>query len=103
MAGKDVAQWPMPRRPRIGLGRSFQITCIVPGFTALGERGTRGQARAGSSFRLFRSVRLGSRDAARRLGRDIGQGPLGLVRHVRGTGSDAGGPRRQPTHLRGSR
>jgi len=35
IGGQDVTHWPMPRRVRRGLARSFQITCIVPGFTAL--------------------------------------------------------------------
>ena len=33
--GQDVTTWSMPRRARAGLGRSFQLTCIIPGFTAL--------------------------------------------------------------------
>ena len=35
LAGQDVTTWSMARRARAGLGRSFQLTCIIPGFTAL--------------------------------------------------------------------
>ena len=35
IAGQDVTRWSLPQRARIGLGRSFQITSIIPGFTAL--------------------------------------------------------------------
>src|SRR5206468_1469364 len=37
-----------------GLARSFQITCIVPGFTALENVALAVQARTGSSFRFLR-------------------------------------------------
>jgi len=33
--GHDVTTWSTPSRARVGLGRSFQLTCIIPGFTAL--------------------------------------------------------------------
>ena len=56
LAGQDVTAWPMHRRARAGLGRSFQITCVIPGFTALDNVALAVQARAGSSFRLLRPV-----------------------------------------------
>ncbi len=55
--GEDVTAWPMPRRARAGLARSFQVTCIIPGFTALDNVALAAQAGHGSSFRFFRPVR----------------------------------------------
>ncbi len=57
IAGQDVTGWSLPRRARLGLGRSFQITSIVPGFTALENVALAVQARSGSSFRFLRPVR----------------------------------------------
>lgn len=58
VAGQDVTAWPMPRRARIGLGRTFQVSCIIPGFTALENAALAAQACAGSSFRFLRPARL---------------------------------------------
>jgi branched-chain amino acid transport system ATP-binding protein len=52
--GEDVTSLSMARRARLGLARSFQITAIVPGFTALENAALSVQAHAGSSFRFFR-------------------------------------------------
>jgi branched-chain amino acid transport system ATP-binding protein len=54
LAGRDVTHWPVPRRARLGMARSFQITSIIPGFTALENAALAVQARTGSSFRFFR-------------------------------------------------
>ena len=43
----------MAERVRLGLARSFQITSILPGFTALENVAIAVQARSGSSFRFF--------------------------------------------------
>jgi len=43
----------MPQRVRRGLARSFQITSILPGFSALENVALAAQARFGSSFRFF--------------------------------------------------
>ncbi|MBA1156489.1 ABC transporter ATP-binding protein [Microvirga mediterraneensis] len=51
--GEDVTQLSMPQRVRRGLARSFQITSILPGFSALENVAMAVQARSGSSFRLF--------------------------------------------------
>jgi branched-chain amino acid transport system ATP-binding protein len=56
-AGQDVTGWSFPRRAKAGLARSFQITCIVPGFTALENVALAVQARSGSSFRFLRPAR----------------------------------------------
>ncbi len=53
-AGRDVTRLSLPRRARAGLARSFQITSVVAGFTALENVALAAQARAGSSFRFLR-------------------------------------------------
>ncbi len=54
--GCDVTNLSMPRRTRLGLARSFQITQILPGFTVLENVALAVQARQGSSFRFFAPV-----------------------------------------------
>jgi len=56
-AGQDVTRLSMAKRARMGLARSFQITSIIPGFTTLENVALAVQARSGSSFRFFASVR----------------------------------------------
>ncbi|MCB5175760.1 MULTISPECIES: ABC transporter ATP-binding protein [Microvirga] len=51
--GEDITHWPMHERVRQGLARSFQITSILPGFSALENVALAVQARSGSSFRFF--------------------------------------------------
>jgi branched-chain amino acid transport system ATP-binding protein len=51
--GDDITHLPMHRRVQRGLARSFQITSILPGFSALDNVALAVQARAGSSFRFF--------------------------------------------------
>ncbi|WP_029032361.1 ABC transporter ATP-binding protein [Salinarimonas rosea] len=51
--GQDVTHAPMHERVRAGLARSFQITSILPGFSARENVATAVQARSGSSFRFF--------------------------------------------------
>ncbi|MEI4487632.1 ABC transporter ATP-binding protein [Frigidibacter sp. MR17.14] len=53
-AGQDVTRLDMPARVGRGLARSFQITTLLPGMTALDNVALAVQARAGSSFRFFR-------------------------------------------------
>ena len=53
-AGRDVTRLSLPRRVRAGLARTFQITSVVPGFTALANVALAVQARSGSSFRFLR-------------------------------------------------
>ncbi|HTQ72854.1 MAG TPA: ABC transporter ATP-binding protein [Burkholderiales bacterium] len=56
-AGEDVTALPAPARARKGLARSFQITSIYPGFTALENVMLAVQAHAGHSFRFWRKAR----------------------------------------------
>jgi branched-chain amino acid transport system ATP-binding protein len=53
-AGADITRMAMPRRVRAGLARTFQITSVVAGFTALENVALAVQARSGSSFRFLR-------------------------------------------------
>jgi branched-chain amino acid transport system ATP-binding protein len=55
--GADVTRMGMPQRVKLGLARSFQITSVLPGFTALENVAVAVQARTGSSFRFFASAR----------------------------------------------
>jgi branched-chain amino acid transport system ATP-binding protein len=51
--GEDITRLAMHERVRRGLARSFQITSILPGFSALENVALAVQARSGSSFRFF--------------------------------------------------
>ena len=55
-AGQDVTALALARRARLGLARSFQITSVLPGFTALENAALAVQARSGSSFRFLRAA-----------------------------------------------
>jgi branched-chain amino acid transport system ATP-binding protein len=56
--GEDITRLPMHKRVRRGLARSFQITSILPGFSALENVALAVQARSGSSFRFFGNAAL---------------------------------------------
>jgi branched-chain amino acid transport system ATP-binding protein len=51
--GRDVTRSPAHERARAGLARTFQITSILPGFSALENVAMAVQARSGSSFRFL--------------------------------------------------
>lgn len=53
LEGEDVTALSLPQRVRRGLVRSFQITSILPGFSALENVALAVQARLGTSFRFF--------------------------------------------------
>jgi branched-chain amino acid transport system ATP-binding protein len=52
-AGRDITAVPAHKRARLGLARSFQITSVLTGFSALENVALAVQARSGSSYRLF--------------------------------------------------
>src|SRR5690349_16076567 len=52
--GRDVTALPAHARAAAGLARSFQITSILPGFSALENVALAVQARSGTSFSFFR-------------------------------------------------
>jgi branched-chain amino acid transport system ATP-binding protein len=54
--GRNITGLGMAERVRAGLARSFQITSILPRFTALENVAVAVQARAGSSFRFLRNA-----------------------------------------------
>jgi branched-chain amino acid transport system ATP-binding protein len=66
-AGRDVTRLPAYKRSRLGLARSFQITSLLPDFTAADNVALAAQAHDGHSFRFWGSARKEKhlRDAAR--------------------------------------
>jgi branched-chain amino acid transport system ATP-binding protein len=52
-AGRDITALPMYARAELGLARSFQVSSILPGFSALENVALAVQSRAGSSFRVL--------------------------------------------------
>ena len=51
--GTDITDMPANQRAGLGLARSFQITSVLPGFSALENVALAVQARAGTSYRFF--------------------------------------------------
>ena len=56
-AGRDITRLPAYRRSRLGLARSFQITSLLPDFTALDNVALAAQAHDGHSFRFWGDAR----------------------------------------------
>jgi branched-chain amino acid transport system ATP-binding protein len=56
-AGQDVTHLPAWKRSQLGLARSFQITSLLPNFTAADNVALAAQARDGHSFRFFGNAR----------------------------------------------
>ena len=56
-AGQDITWLPAYRRSRLGLARSFQITSLLPDFTAADNVALAAQAHAGHSFRFWGNAR----------------------------------------------
>jgi len=54
VAGRDVTALSLARRARLGLARSFQVSSLLGGFSALENAALAVQARSGSSFRFLR-------------------------------------------------
>jgi len=65
--GRDVTRLPAWRRSRLGLARSFQITSLLPDFTAADNVALAAQAHDGHSFYFWGNVRKerGLRETAR--------------------------------------
>jgi branched-chain amino acid transport system ATP-binding protein len=66
-AGRDVTHLPAWRRSMLGLARSFQITSLLPDFTAADNVALAAQAHDGHSFHFWGNARKEKhlRDAAR--------------------------------------
>src|SRR5688500_6941093 len=60
-AGADITTLPAPKRARLGLARSFQLTSVYPEFSALDNVALAVQANAGHSFRFWKPARGDSR------------------------------------------
>lgn len=54
LAGRDITASATWQRARAGLGRTFQLTSVLPSFSVLENVALAAQAKAGSSFRFFR-------------------------------------------------
>jgi len=65
-AGRDVTRLPSYQRSRLGLARSFQITSLLPDFTAADNVALAAQAHDGHSFHFWGAARKEKhlRDAA---------------------------------------
>ncbi|WP_316184448.1 ABC transporter ATP-binding protein [Bradyrhizobium sp. SZCCHNRI1003] len=57
LAGRDISRLPAYRRSALGLARSFQITSLLPDFTAADNVALAAQAHDGHSFRFFGNAR----------------------------------------------
>jgi branched-chain amino acid transport system ATP-binding protein len=55
--GEDITRLPAWKRSQLGLARSFQITSLLPDFTAADNVALAVQARDGHSFRFFADAR----------------------------------------------
>ena len=80
-AGADITALAAPRRARLGLARSFQITSVYPEFSALQNVALAIQAHSGHSFRFWRDARNDPSllDPAAKVLRDVG---LGERKHI---------------------
>ena len=78
LAGRDVTGWPVHARARAGLGRSYQITSVIPEFSVLENVVLAVQARCGHNFRFWQPA-----TAQRALveGAEQQLGLVGLLRH----------------------
>lgn len=57
LEGRDVSALPLYRRVRLGFARTFQVTCLLPEYTAAQNVAIAVQIRQGHSFRLWGDVR----------------------------------------------
>ena len=57
LAGQDITRVPAWRRSALGLARSFQITSLLPDFTAIDNVALAAQARDGHSFHFWGNAR----------------------------------------------
>ena len=54
--GQDITRLSTAQRSQLGMARSFQITSVLPNFTALANVAMAVQSRAGHSFRFWRAA-----------------------------------------------
>lgn len=92
--GHEITNMSMARRVQAGLGRTFQITSVLPSFTVLENTAIAAQAKSGSSMRFFRDAgreaalnefaletleRVGLADRANVRAADLSHGELRLL------------------------
>ena len=74
LAGRDITRVPVYRRSALGLARSFQITSLLPDFTAIDNVALAAQAHDGHSFHFWGNarkvphLRKAAQDALERVG-----------------------------------
>lgn len=56
LAGENITDMSVPRRVQAGLGRTFQITSVLPSFSVLENLSIAAQSKSGSSMRFFREA-----------------------------------------------
>jgi branched-chain amino acid transport system ATP-binding protein len=92
--GKNISNLSVSQRVQAGLGRTFQITSVLPSFTVLENLAIAAQAKSGSSMRFFRDAaremalnktaqatleRVGLADRANIAAADLSHGELRLL------------------------
>lgn len=92
--GQDITHMSVWRRVQAGLGRTFQITSVLPSFSVLENMAIAAQSKSGSSMRFFRNAaaeqdlnavaqstleRVGLADRADVLASDLSHGELRLL------------------------
>jgi len=56
LAEQDISNLSVPQRVHAGLGRTFQITSVLPSFSVLENLAIAAQSKSGSSMRFFRAA-----------------------------------------------
>ena len=94
LAGQDITGMSLSRRVQAGLGRTFQITSVLPSFSVFENLAIAAQAKSGSSMRFFGDasrestlnekaqetlLRVGLLDRAQRTAADLSHGELRLL------------------------
>lgn len=86
--GQDVTRWPVDKRARSGLQRSYQITSLLPEFTAEDNVAMAIQSQQGHSFRFWdnarkdHSLRIPARKILERVGlSDFADSPVMDLAH----------------------
>jgi len=94
LAGKEIGNMPISRRVQAGLGRTFQITSVLPSFSGLENLAIAAQSKSGSSLRFFGNAaneshlnqkaqtileRIGLADRAHLLASELSHGELRLL------------------------
>ncbi|MFT7211324.1 MAG: branched-chain amino acid transport system ATP-binding protein, partial [Granulosicoccus sp.] len=94
LAGADITHMSVPQRVQKGLGRTFQITSVLPSFSVLENLAIAAQSKSGSSMKFFHTAaketalndaaqatlaRVGLADRAHILAANLSHGELRLL------------------------